>query len=338
MSANQRPSSVRDESGGAWRTKIKDKFSDGIKEPRMGSIDSVGLVLHPERYCPEVVHTILDWARPHGTEVLGVSAEVSRYGAPIRPVSRGELGERPDVLVSLGGDGTMLRALRIAYKHRLPVLGVNLGRLGFLPEIDPPDLDAALCSIDSGRFTVETRSGLCVNGKDGHGVVAFNDLALIRVPGYAAMAAIEVQVEGHPFVRYLADAVIVATPTGSTAYSFSAGGPIVSPHVDGLLVTPVAPHSAFNRALFLAQGEKLALHVLPDSGKVALEVDGALSHYGDPDELLDITVEPAAARVVRLGQTTFYERAQRKLTITGSPQVDSRIKQHSWQENPAPEA
>jgi NAD+ kinase len=285
----------------------------------MGLINAVGLVLHPRRHCPEVIRTIIAWADARGIEVAGLPAEVSGYQHPITVLERTALAERADLLVSLGGDGTMLRALQIAHLNQVPVLGVNLGRLGFLPEIDTPELDAALCAIDEHRFTVETRSGLRINGAE-QSAVAFNDVVLVRVPGRGA-GAVEVHVEGHPFVRYLADAVVVATPTGSTAYSFSAGGPIVSPRVDGLLVTPVAPHSAFNRALFLSHGEKLALGILPTSAELALEVDGKLVARGQPGSLIDITVLPAAARVVRLGRTTFYQRAQRKLQLTGSPQA-----------------
>lgn len=285
----------------------------------MGLISAVGLVLHPGRYCPTVIDTISAWARARETVVLGLPMEITRYPRAITAVETAELGRRADLLVSLGGDGTMLRALRIAHDHQTPVLGVNLGRLGFLPEIDTPELDAALCAIDEQRFTVETRSGLRISDGD-HSVVAFNDIVLVRVPGHG-LAEVEIHVEGHPFVTYLSDAVIVATPTGSTAYSFSAGGPIVSPRVDGLLVTPVAPHSVFNRAIFLSHGEKLALRILPTSGELAMEVDGKLAGHRRPDTLLGITVQPAAAHVVRLGRTTFYQRAQRKLRVTGSSQA-----------------
>jgi NAD+ kinase len=133
---------------------------------------------------------------------------------------------------------------------------------------------------------------------------------------------VELTVEGHSFVRYAADAVIVATPTGSTAYSFSAGGPIVSPRAEGLLVTPVAPHSAFNRALFLSSGEKLALTVLASSGRLAVEADGMVIGHLVPGEMVELTLLPAAAQVVRLGLTTFYQRAQRKLRLAGSAEVD----------------
>ncbi|MEV6231502.1 NAD(+)/NADH kinase [Saccharopolyspora shandongensis] len=282
----------------------------------MGLIEAVGLVLHPARQCREVIETIATWARTRDIEVLGTPAEVAGYGRPVTAVPPAQLVRRANLLVSLGGDGTMLRALRLGCETRTPVLGVNLGRLGFLAEIDVPELDQALCAIDEDLFTVETRSGLRISTADRE-VVAFNDIALVRVPGHG-MALVEVQVEGHPFVNYAADAVVVATPTGSTAYSFSAGGPIISPDVEGLLVTPVAPHSVFNRALFLSHREKLALRVLPTSSELGVEVDGQLVAHRSAGAALDITVEPAAARVVRLGRTTYYQRVQRKLHLTGS--------------------
>lgn len=285
----------------------------------MGLINAVGLVLHPRRHCPHVIETIGRWAGARGIEILGLPEEVAGYQQPITELDAGLLAQRADLLVSLGGDGTMLRAFRLACEQQTPVLGVNLGRLGFLPEVDTPELDDALCAIDGNHFTVEKRSGLRITSGD-RSAVAFNDIVLVRAPGHG-MAAIEVHIEGHPFVRYAADAVVVATPTGSTAYSFSAGGPIVSPRVAGLLVTPVAPHSAFNRALFLSQQEKLALRILPGSGDLGVEVDGRLVAHPQPDTLIDVAVQGAAARVVRLGRTTFYQRAQRKLQLTGSPEI-----------------
>ncbi|MCI2422912.1 NAD(+)/NADH kinase [Saccharopolyspora sp. K220] len=174
-----------------------------------------------------MLETIGAWAVARGIEVCGLAEEVAAYQYPITPLETALVGQRADLLVSLGGDGTMLRALALAQAHRVPVLGVNLGRLGFLPEIDPSDLDSALCAVDENRFTVEERSGLQITSADGC-AVAFNDIALVRAPG-RPMAAVEIHIEGHPFVRYAADAVVVATPTGSTAYSFAAGGPSHEP-------------------------------------------------------------------------------------------------------------
>jgi NAD+ kinase len=287
----------------------------------MGLISTIGLVLHPRRDCGGVIDTIARWARDRDIHAMGLADELRATGDGIAAADADELAGRADLLVSLGGDGTMLRAMGLAFRRRVPVLGVNLGRLGFLAEIDIPELDPALCAIDAHRFTVESRSGIQV-ATGQRRATAFNDLALVRVPGHG-MTEVELSVEGHPFVRYRADAVVVATPTGSTAYSFAAGGPIVSPRVEGLLVTPVAPHAAFNRALFLSSGEQLALTVLPRSGEVAVEADGRLVGHLEPGAVVDITVIPEAARVVRLGRTTFYQRAQRKFGLAGSTETGS---------------
>jgi NAD+ kinase len=286
----------------------------------MGMIGTVGLVLHPRRDCGGVIATVTGWARSRGVQVLGLPEEAERIDGEVTTVRPDELAQFADLVVSLGGDGTMLRAMRLTRTRQIPILGVNLGRLGFLAEIDIPELPAALGAINDHLFTVEPRSGLgaVVEGRD---AFAFNDIAVVRTPGQGKMAAVELHVEGHPFVRYAADAVVVATPTGSTAYSFSAGGPIVSPNAEGLLVTPVAPHSAFNRALFLSSGEKLALGILPTSGELAVEADGQLVGYLRPGDVIDITLLPAAAKVVRLGRTTFYQRAQRRLRLSGSAEA-----------------
>jgi NAD+ kinase len=209
--------------------------------------------------------------------------------------------------------------MRIADRQRAPVLGVNLGKLGFLAEVDVPDLPDALSAFDSHNFTIEPR--LAVDAVLGDQVMtAFNDVAVVRVPGQGS-AIVAVLVGDHPFVSYAADAVVVATPTGSTAYSFSAGGPIVSPAVEALLVTPAAPHSAYNRGLVLSVHDTLALDILPPSGQLAVEVDGQVEAHVGAGDRIELRPRPAAARVVRLGLTTFYERARRKLRLTDSAEI-----------------
>jgi NAD+ kinase len=287
----------------------------------MGMVASVGLVLHPRRDCAQALTTITDWARARGATVRGLTEEVQRIDTNALGVEESLLAEQVDLVVSLGGDGTMLRAMRLADGHRAPVLGVNLGKLGFLAEIDIPELAEALSAIDEHRFVVESRSGVRASFP-GAATTAFNDVALVRIPGRGGSAVVELEVEGHRFLRYAADAVVVATPTGSTAYSFSAGGPIVSPRAEGLLVIPSAPHSAFNRALFLSPGEKLALNVLPSSAQLAVEADGRMVGTIGPGDVVEVTLVPAAANVVRLGRTTFYQRAQRRLGLAGSAEAD----------------
>ncbi len=280
---------------------------------------SVGMVLHPERDSAEAVNAVLGWAARKGATVYGIEDEIARLDCAAIPVAAGHLARHCDLLVSIGGDGTMLRAMRLADGQHSPVLGVNLGKLGFLAEVDVPDLPAALSAIDTRDYTIEPR--LAIDSVvAGQRVTAFNDIAAVRVPG-DGLAAIAVLVAGLPFVSYSADAVIVATSTGSTAYSFSAGGPIVSPAVQALLVTPAAPHSAYNRGLVLSLADPLSLEVLPDSGSLAVEVDGRVAGHVSPGDVLGISARPGSAQVVRLGKTTFYQRARRKLGIADSAEI-----------------
>ena len=280
---------------------------------------TIGLVLHPERDSAEAVTAVLDWAARKGAQVLGMEGEIRRLNCAAIPVTAEELGKRSDLVVSLGGDGTMLRAMRLADGQRAPVLGVNLGKLGFLAEVDVPELPGALSAIDDNEFTVEPR--LALDAVIGDEVVtAFNDIATVRFPG-SPTAVVAVRAAGHPFVSFAADAVVVATPTGSTAYSFSAGGPIVSPAVEALLVTPAAPHSGYDRGLVLSLQDSLMLEILPTSGRLAVEVDGRVAANVDVGDRIELRPRPGAAHVVRLGRTTFYQRARRKLRLTDSAEV-----------------
>ena len=143
----------------------------------------VGLMLHPERDCGGAVASVLDWADQRGIEVLGIDSELSRLACSATPVSAEELQQRADLLVSMGGDGTMLRAMRLADRQRFPVLGVNLGKLGFLAEVDVPDLPDALSAIDDHSYTTEPR--LAVDAVIGDRIItAFNDVAFVRFPGH----------------------------------------------------------------------------------------------------------------------------------------------------------
>jgi NAD+ kinase len=279
----------------------------------------VGMVLHPRRDSAEAVAAVLDWATRRSIQVIGIDTEIRRLNCAAVAVSDAELGRQADLVVSLGGDGTMLRAMRLADGHQAPVLGVNLGKLGFLAEVDVPELADALTAVDAKEFTIEPR--LAIDAVIGDQIVtAFNDVALVRFPGQPT-ARVSVEAGGHPFVSYAADAIVVATPAGSTAYSFSAGGPIVNPAVEALLVTPAAPHSAYNRGLVLSLRDSLALEVLPDSGSLAVEVDGQLATPVGPGDRIEVQPRPGAAHVVRLGRTTFYERARRKLRLSDSAEI-----------------
>jgi NAD+ kinase len=276
----------------------------------------VSLVLHPRRDVRDAVARVTTWAQAAGIALAGLDDErlpdsVERCEAP-------ELADACDVILALGGDGTMLGALRSAGPRGVPVLGVNLGRLGYLTEVDGRQLPEALDALATGAFAIEERFALSAAWQqDGHlrEQVAYNDVVLSRVPG-RGQAALGLSVDGQLLVRYASDGVIAATPSGSTAYSFAAGGPIVSPQTRAMIVTPDAPHGLFNRAVVLGDDEWLGVEVLPTSAPVALEVDGQLITEAQPGWSMEIAPNPWSALVVRLGSAGFAERARRKLGIT----------------------
>ncbi|HUA94664.1 MAG TPA: NAD(+)/NADH kinase [Acidimicrobiales bacterium] len=285
----------------------------------MSQFGTLGVVVHPLRPVTGALDAITTWAHAHDVTVLGLTSEVSRLECLAQGVSEAELADRADLVVALGGDGTMLRALRLVQGRSTPVLGVNLGKLGFLAEVDVADLVPALTAMGEARFSVEERGALEIQ-VEGQIFTAFNDVVLVRVPGRGT-ADVELSVQGRHFVSYAADAIIVATPTGSTAYSFSAGGPIIEPSVAALIVTPAAPHSVFNRAIVIDPRHSLSLGVLPSAVELAVEVDGNVVRHVGPNSTVEVSFHHRAAHVVRLGGTTFYERARRKLGITGSQEL-----------------
>ena len=202
------------------------------------------------------------------------------------------------------------------------MLGVNLGRLAFLAEVNLDELPDALDRIDRDEHWIEERAVMTVTG------TCFPMRAAARSttprsrasPGNGP-AALAVEVEGEVFARYTADALVIATPTGSTAYSFAAGGPIVSPRHRGLLVTPVAPHAAFDRAVFLHPDERLRVHVLDRSAPLLLEADGQRVAELNAGDCIEFAISARPARILRLQPQGFYERARRKLQLTDSSEL-----------------
>jgi NAD+ kinase len=282
---------------------------------------AIGVVVHPRRDSRDLMECIVRWADGHGKEVRGLEEARDLLPADVTTVPEHALADEASLVIGLGGDGTILRALKLATPHQVPVLGVNLGRLAFLAEVNLDELPGALDQIDRGEFRLEPRATMRVEGSvDGLPLDAFNDSAISRVPGHGP-AALAVEVEGEVFARYTADALVVATPTGSTAYSFAAGGPIVSARHRGLLVTPVAPHAAFDRAVFLHPAESLCVQVLERSAPLLLECDGQRGPELSPGDRIDFCVAEEEAHVVRLHDHGFYERARVKLQLTDSSEL-----------------
>ncbi|MGZ4195294.1 MAG: NAD(+)/NADH kinase [Solirubrobacteraceae bacterium] len=281
----------------------------------MSGVRRLGIVLRPERNLDDSLEQIRGWALSAGVELVGAEGEER---LPEEVIRRPEttLATDCDVVLALGGDGTMLGALRLAAPHGVPVLGVNLGRLGYLTEVDAANLETALSALEHDQYGIELRTGLMLAPREDQGAhTAYNDVVLSRVPG-RGQAALGLRIDGELLARYASDGVIAATPQGSTAYAFAAGGPLVSPRAQGMIVMPDAPHGLFNRAVVLAEGERLGIEILPGSAPVSIERDGRLLGHAEAGATLEILAQPDAARVVRVHAGGFAKRARRKLGIT----------------------
>ena len=265
------------------------------------------------------------WATSHGSRLLMRAEDAARWDGEVTIVSEAELVERADAVVSLGGDGTMLGALRLVARRPVPVIGVNLGNLGFLVEVQPEELHDALDRLERLDFTIEQHSALWL-GADGDEAVAFNDLALVRVPGDGVVEAV-LTVGGQRMGRYRCDGLVISTSIGSTAYAYSAGGPVVSPALDAVVVAPLAPLAGISRPMVTAASEPLCLELQASSGRPAIEVDGTMLRRMEPGEALRVRLQADCGQVVRLDSDRHQRRNQVKLSLLDLPFLPEELRE-----------
>jgi NAD+ kinase len=279
---------------------------------------TVGLVVHPVRPVQESVATIVQWAGEHDVTVLAGEEDFGRIHQPpgVTPVPTEVLASEADALISLGGDGTMLGAMRLVAASPVPVLGVNHGHRGFLVEVDPAHLGSALQAVLDGRFEVEPHSCLKVSGPGSW--LAFNDLVLVRRARGAAVVA-DLTVNEDRYGYYRCDAVVVSTPTGSTAYNYAAGGPVVSPSAAVVTITPVAPLSGISRSVVLGADDAVCLALPSAVPAVELELDGVPRGTLEPEHAVNVKLVPEGGLVVRLDARGHAERNRVKLSLLDLP-------------------
>ena len=226
----------------------------------------------------------------------------------------------PELVVSLGGDGTMLRAAQLAHAASAPLLGVNLGRVGYLTEVEMTNEKEALEAVFSGQFTIEERMMLACRVRvdaEMHEYVGLNEVLLERSSRHR-LVNVQVNVGSEHLGSFGADGVIVATPTGSTAYALSAGGPIVSPRAECLVLVPVSAHMILARPFVFAPDETVTLTVAEGSDQSAsLVIDGAMGRDVPPGCPVDVSRHPRSLRLVKLRGPDFIARLRMKLDLPG---------------------
>ena len=227
--------------------------------------------------------------------------------------------EDPDLVVSLGGDGTMLRAAQLAHSADVPLLGINLGTLCYLTEVDPGRESASLHKVLAGDYEIQPRMMLSCHMEDlsvAGPFVALNEV-LVERAARSRLVRIGVSVGGESLGDFNADGIIVATPTGSTAYALSAGGPIVSPRTACLVVVPVSAHLVFARPLVLADDETVEITVR-DSGQAAsLALDGHLGCDLPSGAIVAVRRHERPLKLIRLEGPKFLERLRKKMNLPG---------------------
>lgn len=279
---------------------------------------TVGLVPHHDRpLAHELARTAADRFRAEGVEVRVLASDAALTGLGEFAVEPEAFGDGLDLALSLGGDGTMLRTVDLTYEVGTAVLGINVGQLGYLAEVEAADVPAALERLLGGDYEVEERMVLQVTvtsaGAASGRWWALNE-AVIEKEQPGRLVRLAVSINEKFFTTYAADGVIVATPTGSTAYSFSARGPIVSPRHRCLLLTPVSPHMLFDRSLVLDAEEALRFAVT-DWRPVVLTLDGRELGRLVPGDEVSCTAGSKSARIVTLGPRDFHQILKTKFGL-----------------------
>lgn len=283
----------------------------------MKALNAVGLVPHLER---PLAHTLAQaaaaWFTEHDVEVRMPRAEAQAAGLPHLGVDEEKFGPGLDIVLALGGDGTMLHTVQLVYAASVPILGVNAGQLGYLTALEPEELDPAFPRLLAGDYSISERMMLEVEIISG-GVTkrgfALNEAVLEREEA-GHLVRFNLNINGSRFTSYAADGVIVATPTGSTAYSFSARGPIVSPALRCLLLTPISAHMLFDRSLVLAEHEELELEVAK-SREVVCAVDGRRIGVLEMGDRVMCRAAPEPLRLVELRSRDFHQILKAKFNL-----------------------
>jgi NAD+ kinase len=289
----------------------------------------VGMVIHHQReQAAELARDTAVWLGERGHEVRLPLRDAGIAGLGGLGIAGESFARGLDLALSLGGDGTVLRTVDLVAGEGVPVVGVNVGQLGYLTEVEPPGLRMALKRFLAGSYEVEERMLLQATVEsaeplspdfaqttgNGTTVLALNEAVLEKTP-MGHTVRLGVSIDGDPFTPYAADGLIVATPTGSTAYAFSARGPIVEPTHRCLLMTPVSPHMLFDRSLVLAPDALVRIEVTGDR-PATLSVDGHNLGTLHPGDTVTCTAATRRARFVTFGPRNFLRILKTKFGLS----------------------
>ena len=220
-----------------------------------------------------------------------------------------------DLLMVLGGDGTILSALDYALPNDMPILGVNLGRVGFLTEVNPCDLRQDIQLLLEGKYAIEPRMTMAIQGQDEKSIFAMNEVVITRSTPEMYILSLEIEVNGVPVDKISGDGLIVASATGSTAYSLSAGGPIIRPGLDCSVITPICPHTMCSRPVVVSSADRITIRVLDNRGGARAVLDGRkFVNLDAANSSITISRSDLQARFIRLHDRNYFSLLRDKLS------------------------
>ncbi|UNC92539.1 NAD(+)/NADH kinase [Candidatus Contubernalis alkaliaceticus] len=259
---------------------------------------------------------ILTLCREHDLQVFFTVECASLLGLPELGYPVHRIPEMVDLLLVLGGDGTILAAARKVVGTNIPILGINLGHVGFLAEVEVSDLESSMEKIVSNQFVVQDRMMLYAevirNSQVEASFYALNDIVISKGP-FSRTIKLKTYINNHLLEAYPGDGVIIASPTGSTGYSLSAGGPIVNPALNLLVVTPICPHMMHHRSVIIAENEKVRIKAYTQQAEVVLTVDGQQGFQLKNDDEIIVKKADYYTKLVKLTDVNFYALLHRKL-------------------------
>ncbi|HJM28743.1 MAG: NAD(+)/NADH kinase [Acidimicrobiales bacterium] len=258
---------------------------------------------------------LIDWLEGSGHECLMHYESAEAINRPNLAIDESDIDSSIKLAIALGGDGSVLRTVSAVGEHSIPVLGINFGRMGYLSEVEPEMSRQRITQFLEGDYEIQSRMRLEVHAQgEASPRFGLNEVVVEKIdPGKTVRLSLEIN--GDFFTSYATDALIVATPTGSTAYSMSARGPIIDPMHQALLLTPVAPHSLFDRALVLSPDDELRISVLPDC-EASFAVDGNVIERLQIGEDITCSAAKHPAQLVSFGGSNFHRALKEKFGLS----------------------
>lgn len=280
-------------------------------------MNKIGLIVNMSKIsAPSIAKKVIKWLEDKHIDIYlpketAQELDLDKYGR-----DEADLYSIPDALFVLGGDGTLLNAARCVAEKNIPLLGINLGNLGFLTELEIDKLFNGLADLISGNYYIEERMMLEANVKRRGEIIgnfhALNDIVITK-GAFARMIEMNTYIDNNFFTTYPADGIIIASPTGSTAYSLSAGGPIVSPDIDIMIITPICPHTLYARPIIISHNQIIKVLLISDTGEVMLTVDGQDGFQLQKEDEILVKKSHLTTKLIKLRDRTFYDILREKL-------------------------